>query len=84
MPQAFTLTELQKTYEALLGRPIEKKSFLRKPTRADVPAEEPQRAGFFHTGAARQSLASSHLSYGGPLPAPNFSHASQMISDTSS
>jgi ADP-ribose pyrophosphatase YjhB (NUDIX family) len=27
MPQAFTLTELQKTYEALLGRPIEKKSF---------------------------------------------------------
>jgi hypothetical protein len=27
MPQEFTLTEFQRIYETLLGRPIEKKSF---------------------------------------------------------
>jgi ADP-ribose pyrophosphatase YjhB (NUDIX family) len=43
MPQAFTLTELQKTYEALLGRPIEKKSFRTRVLATDLLEEVARR-----------------------------------------
>jgi 8-oxo-dGTP diphosphatase len=43
MPHAFTLTELQKTYEALLGRPIEKKSFRTRVLATDLLEEVARR-----------------------------------------
>jgi ADP-ribose pyrophosphatase YjhB (NUDIX family) len=39
MPQEFTLTELQQTYESLLGRPLEKKSFRTRVLATDLLEE---------------------------------------------
>jgi hypothetical protein len=43
MPHEFTLTELQKIYETLLGRPIEKKSFRTRILATDLLEEVARR-----------------------------------------
>jgi hypothetical protein len=43
MPHEFTLTELQKIYETLLGRPIEKKSFRTRVLATDLLEETNRR-----------------------------------------
>ena len=49
LPQEFTLTELQRVYEIVLGRPVEKKAFRTRVLAADLVTEVPR----VRTGANR-------------------------------
>jgi 8-oxo-dGTP diphosphatase len=60
MPTEFTLTELQRTYELILGKPMEKKSFRRRMLDADVIAE----TGNIRTGSNRPAKLYSALNRG--------------------
>jgi len=59
LPGEFTLTQLQRTYEIILGRPSEKKAFRIRVLSAGIVEELPRKLGAKQAGAALQTEATS-------------------------